>query len=38
MGVVLTLVGVGTVMGGSDGNDGLIPGDSNLMVMILLVG
>lgn len=34
---VLTLVGVGTVMGGSDVDEGLISGDSTLVVMILLV-
>lgn len=31
-------MGVGAVMGGSDGDDGVGLGDSNLVVMILLVG
>lgn len=38
MEVVLTPVGVVTVMGGSDGGDGVVLGDSNLVVMLLLVG
>lgn len=36
--VLLTLVGVGAVTGGSDGDEGLVAGGSSLVVVILLVG